>query len=68
MICPQAGITGEQFRELMIQFDGTRFTDEEVRYVMSALSATGFKSGQRDPTVTYPEFKSWIDQNHMTIL
>lgn len=64
MICPGSGLTGEQFSELIVQMQGEKFTEEEMSYVMNALSMK-IKSVM---VVHRNEFLAWTHQAHMTIL
>jgi len=66
MICPRQGITGEQFKELALQFNGEKFSDEDIRYIMHAL-CNGVKRSPY-PVASYEDFSGWVMGRYMTLM
>eukprot|EP00397_Hematodinium_sp_SG-2012_P014229 GEMP01014460.1.p1 GENE.GEMP01014460.1~~GEMP01014460.1.p1 ORF type:complete len:253 (+),score=41.28 GEMP01014460.1:27-785(+) len=65
MICPGCGLTGKQFSELIVQMQGDKFSEEEMSYVMNALSMSASKNVQ---VVQRNQFIAWTHQTRMTLL
>lgn len=66
MICPRGGLTGEQFKELALQFNGEKFNDEDIRYIMHAL-CNGVKRSPY-PVASYEDFSGWVMGRHMVLM
>lgn len=62
-MCPPAGLTTSQFNEMANTLKGIKFSEEELEYIVHALSFTI----KADQTVSKEEFAEWT-KGRMTLL